>query len=67
MSKQISEMTGLREVIGDPIALAATKEMPALDRHCRKFVEMSPFLVLATSNQAGDIDVSPRGDPPGRS
>lgn len=65
MTDQITKQTALREVIGEPMTLAATKEMPALDAHCRKFITMSPFLVLATVNAEGDIDVSPRGDPPG--
>ena len=65
MGDQINELTGLRSVIGEPMALAAEKEMPALDKYCEKFIEMSPFLVMSTVNRDGDIDVSPRGDPPG--
>jgi uncharacterized protein len=40
------------------------KEIKLLDRHCRRFVELSPFFVLATSS-AGGGDVSPRGGPAG--
>ena len=40
------------------------KEIRLLDRHCLRFVELSPFCVLATSGEGGG-DVSPRGGPAG--
>jgi PPOX class probable FMN-dependent enzyme len=40
------------------------KEIKLLDRHCSRFVELSPFVVLATSGGGGG-DVSPRGGPAG--
>ena len=43
---------------------SAAKELAALDRHCRRFIELSPFVVLGTSGPSGQ-DVSPRGGPPG--
>jgi PPOX class probable FMN-dependent enzyme len=36
-----------------------------LDGHCRAFIALSPFCVLATSDGAGAVDASPRGDAPG--
>ena len=45
--------------------MAARKVLPALDRHCRAFIALSPFLVLASSDADGRADASPRGDPPG--
>ena len=65
MNEQISDTAGLREIIGEPAAIAATKEMPALDKHCRHFISLSPFLCLSSMNADGKADVSPRGDPPG--
>jgi hypothetical protein len=41
------------------------KEMPKLDKYCRQFIGMSPFLCLGTVGADGHIDMSPRGDPPG--
>ena len=41
------------------------KCIPSLDRHCREFIERSPFLCIGTSGAGGRADVSPRGDPPG--
>jgi len=65
MNEQITDKTALRAVIDAPMALAATKEMPALDRHCRHFISLSPFLCLSSMSADGKADVSPRGDPPG--
>ncbi|MEN8196823.1 MAG: pyridoxamine 5'-phosphate oxidase family protein [Pseudomonadota bacterium] len=61
----VENRDALREVVGQPMALAATKEMPRLDRHCRAFIALSPFLCMGTMSADGKADVSPRGDPPG--
>ena len=41
------------------------KARPELDAHSKKFIEMSPFCVLATSGSDGSVDASPRGGNPG--
>jgi PPOX class probable FMN-dependent enzyme len=50
---------------GEPSALALAKEQGMLDVHCRSFIARSPFVLVATSNAAGQCDVSPKGDAPG--
>ncbi len=55
----------LRAKMGYAQGLSVQKSRPALDKHSRKFIELSPFLVLSTANAEGKADVSPRGDPPG--
>lgn len=50
---------------GKPSFRAARKELDHLDRHCQAFIRVSPFLVLATADQEGNCDASPRGDRPG--
>ncbi len=55
----------LRDLLGHPMELAARKAIPYLDKYCKAFIERAPFLTLATSNAAGKVDVSPRGDQPG--
>lgn len=40
------------------------KELPALDFHARRFVALSPFLVIASGGEDGQ-DASPRGGAPG--
>ena len=63
--KPVTTEAELRELIGEPSALALAKELGALDVHCRAFIARSPFLLLATSNAAGQCDVSPKGDAAG--
>lgn len=43
---------------------AVLKTLRRLDQHCRRFIELSPFLCLGTASAAG-ADVTPRGDSPG--
>jgi PPOX class probable FMN-dependent enzyme len=61
----VTDKETLREIIGEPLPIVANKEMPRLDRYCRQFIEMSPFLCLGTAAADGHIDMSPRGDPAG--
>ena len=55
----------LRSNFGDPMELALLKEQNKLDKHCKNFIDRSPFLCIGTSAVNGKADVSPRGDPPG--
>jgi len=55
----------LRTLVGEPRELVIKKQLPALDRHCRAFIALSPFLLIGTANASGQCDVSPRGDAPG--
>jgi len=41
------------------------KEISALDDLCRDFIARSPFLMIATVDPDGVVDVSPKGDPSG--
>ena len=55
----------LRSRYGEASENSVRKSLDRLDRHCRRFIELSPFVVLATSGADGRADCSPRGDPPG--
>ncbi|MEC9347913.1 MAG: pyridoxamine 5'-phosphate oxidase family protein [Pseudomonadota bacterium] len=55
----------LRAIYGEVSGRAARKAIPALDRHCIRFIELSPFLVLGSASPEGPADVSPKGDTPG--
>ena len=44
---------------------ALRKELDHLDAHCRRFIELSPFVVLASADAALRLDASPRGGEPG--
>lgn len=54
----------LQRNYGEPMERARLKVLRRLDGHCRKFIELSPFVCLGTSGDEG-ADVSPRGDRPG--
>jgi PPOX class probable FMN-dependent enzyme len=55
----------LRALHAPPSDLVKQKCVDRLDKHCRDFIALSPFLVLGTADGQGHADVSPRGDPPG--
>ena len=55
----------LRETIGFPVARVATKARSALDRNSRAFVAACPFVLVASADAGGNMDVSPKGDAPG--
>ena len=41
------------------------KQLDRLDRHCRAFIGLSPFVVMATADAEGRMDATPRGGEPG--
>src|SRR5437764_13879427 len=47
--------------LSKPSPRVIAKARPAIDAHAKKFIEMSPFCVLATSGADGSVDASPRG------
>ena len=55
----------LRSIISGPSEMVMAKEIDFLDAHCQALIVRSPFILLATANQAGRCDVSPKGDAPG--
>jgi PPOX class probable FMN-dependent enzyme len=61
----IPNYEALRAHMGEVSAMAARKILTRLDKHCSAFIQLSPFLVLATADADGSVDASPRGDPPG--
>ena len=54
----------LEAIYGQPSGPAVIKEIDHISEHYRRFIELSPFVVLATSGPEG-LDCTPRGDPPG--
>jgi PPOX class probable FMN-dependent enzyme len=55
----------LRSLYPQPGERAVKKQMSALEEHSRRFIGLAPFVVLASSNAAGELDASPRGGAPG--
>jgi PPOX class probable FMN-dependent enzyme len=55
----------LKTIYPKPSPRVIAKARPEIDAHAKKFIEMSPFCVLATSGSDGSVDASPRGGNPG--
>jgi PPOX class probable FMN-dependent enzyme len=56
----------LRSVVGGvPSERAVVKDRGKLDEQSRRFVALSPFVLISTSGSDGTCDVSPKGDAPG--
>ncbi|GAA3226028.1 pyridoxamine 5'-phosphate oxidase family protein [Nonomuraea helvata] len=62
---EIGSEAELREVLGEVMPRAATKERVRLHERDREWLAASPFCLIATSDDAGNCDVSPKGDPAG--
>ncbi|MBK8390156.1 MAG: pyridoxamine 5'-phosphate oxidase family protein [Saprospiraceae bacterium] len=61
----ITSEAQLREIMGFPSEIVTRKTINHIDKHCRSFIESSPFITIATSDLQNNLDVSPKGDPPG--
>ena len=64
-SETIEDEAGLRALIGEPAPLTCAKVVDYLSPLTRQLIERAPFLCLATSDEQGNCDVTPRGDPTG--
>ena len=61
----VSTENALRAIVGAPIPRSVAKEIHALDGHCRALIARSPFVLVASGDAQGRMDVSPKGDVPG--
>lgn len=56
----------LRKLMGGPVAPPVVeKTLSSLDRHCVAFISRAPFVLVASSDSKGRMDISPKGDSPG--
>lgn len=51
----------LRGVYRAPTKLVANKAFPSLDKHAKRFIELSPFFCIGSAGADARADVSPRG------
>jgi len=49
----------------EPNEILRRKTLSSLDKHCGVFINRAPFMLLATADGEGNMDVSPKGDPEG--
>jgi len=62
---ELSTPEEVRAYYPEPYELALSKELRQLDHHCRKFISLAPFLVIASGDNEGRLDATPRGGDPG--
>jgi len=62
---EINSAEALRTLYREPGEKSLRKQLDRLDHHCRRFVALSPFLVIASTDADGRVDASPRGGDPG--
>lgn len=64
--EEIHDVERLREILPfDETAPAGLKVSDRLNPVGRRFIELSPFIVVGTKDREGLVDVSPKGDPAG--
>ncbi len=61
----IADEASLRALLGEPNPQVSAKVTQRLNTMTRQLIEQAPLLFLATSDETGQCDVSPRGDPRG--
>ena len=62
---QINSKDQLRRLYSAPAERAIRKELSQIDHHMERFISLSPFFVIASSNAQQQMDASPRGGKPG--
>ena len=55
----------LREIYEPPGWVPANKQIDHLDRHCRDYLAVCGFVLVASADREGRADVTPRGGPRG--
>ncbi len=62
---QITTIQALRSIYDEPAARVIRKDIGCIDEHIGRFIELSPFMVMASTDAAQQLDASPRGGAPG--
>ncbi len=61
----IDSLDKLRTLYAAPKPNALKKQLGSLDEHCRRFIALSPFVVVSSTSASHTMDASPRGGAPG--
>jgi PPOX class probable FMN-dependent enzyme len=65
MDYRIRTLDEYRELRGDAHQMNYDKSVGVIDDHIRGFLALCTFLTVASVDEEGRMDVSPKGDPPG--
>jgi uncharacterized protein len=57
----ITTLPALRELYAPVNPRSALKELPQLDQHAKRFINLSPFVIISSYGADGRADTSPRG------
>ncbi len=55
----------IESILGKPAPRIVAKTINTLDEICLSYIARAPFVIVASCDAAGRMDVSPKGDPPG--
>ena len=55
----------VKAILGPDFPSQVAKIIDHIDEHVAAWIAKSPFVTIASCNAAGQMDVSPKGDPPG--
>lgn len=58
---KIETLEQLRSLYAAPKERAVKKQLASLDRHCKRYISLSPFVVLSSIGGDEVLDASPRG------
>ena len=61
----VASSDDVASLYGPPVEAVVSKIIGHLDAHCRDFIGLAPFVLVATADEAGNCDVSPKGGAPG--
>ncbi|WP_420592090.1 MSMEG_1061 family FMN-dependent PPOX-type flavoprotein [Bacterioplanoides sp.] len=61
----VNSVEKLREIIDFPKPVFVDKEKEKLDLYTRQYIQLSPYMVMSSSDGKGMSDSSPRGGEPG--
>ena len=65
MRREVTTVDDLREIVGHPNSAVKNKVGDRLSAVQKDWLAHSPLGFVATTDAAGRVDVSPKGDPPG--
>ena len=61
----VTSVEEIRATMGEPTPAVLAKVIDRLDDFCRAIIAKSPFIMIASANSNGELDISPKGDPEG--
>lgn len=63
--KVLTSAQQVKDILGPDFPSQVNKVIDHVDENIRLWIERCPFVVIASCDGAGRMDVSPKGDPPG--